>query len=268
MANDSPKKAILVVVLTAVICSTLVSAAVVALRPIQLNNQLLERGRNIMQLTGLLAPDAHPDDDDLLRLFKSLDTRLVDMDAGRFSDAQDPRTFDPVRAANDRELGVAIPQENDRARLGRRSRFKPVYLVWDDGDLSRIILPVRGSGMWSMLRGYIALKPDLNTIAGMTFYEQNETPGLGDQILHEHWLQQWRGRQILDEYGVLAFRVGDGAVEEGSVAARHQVDALTGATVTGNAVTGLIHYWFGPHGYGALLDYLRQHPPVRGESGS
>jgi Na+-transporting NADH:ubiquinone oxidoreductase subunit C len=265
MRKDSPGKAILVVSLTALICSTLVSAAVVVFRPIQLNNQLLERSRNIMQLTGLLAEEPLPDDDEMLALFKSLDSRLIEIDPGHFSDAMDPRTFDDRKAANDPDLGVPIPAQQDLANLGRRSRFKPAYLVWEGDALSRIILPVHGAGMWSTLYGYIALEPDLNTIAGMIFYEQNETPGLGDQILHEHWQQQWRGREIFDDRGVPVFRVGEGAVAEGSEAARHQVDAITGATVTGNAVTALIGYWFGPHGYGAFLDDVREHPPVRPE---
>jgi Na+-transporting NADH:ubiquinone oxidoreductase subunit C len=39
------------------------------------------------------------------------------------------------------------------------------------------------------------------------------------------------------------------------------VDALTGATVTADAVTGLVHYWFGPHGYKLFLEHLRKEPP-------
>ena len=46
-----------------------------------------------------------------------------------------------------------------------------------------------------------------------------------------------------------------------SPAAGHQVDALTGATVTANAVTALLQYWFGPGGYGPLLNRLREQPP-------
>lgn len=262
MHRDSPRKALLVVALTAVVCSTLVSAAVVMLRPIQLNNQLLERSRNIIQLTGLVVEDEMPDDDEVLALFKSLDTRMIAIDQGRFDDSKDPDTFDKRRAANDPELGVRIPSGEDLASLGRRSRFAPVYMVWDGEELDRIILPVRGSGMWSMLYGYIAVDSDLNTIAGMSFYEQNETPGLGDQITHGHWLEQWRGRELFDDLWQPVFRVSEDTVQPGSEAARHQVDALTGATVTGNAVTGLVHYWFGPHGYGPFLAWLRENPPT------
>jgi Na+-transporting NADH:ubiquinone oxidoreductase subunit C len=261
--KDSPQKAILVVFLTALVCSSLVSAAVVLLRPIQLNNQLLDRSRNVMQLTGLLAEAGAPDDDEMLGLYKSLDRRIVNIDAAVFDEVIDPGAFDQRRAADDPDMGASIPPGMDQANLGRRSRYAPVYLVWGESKLDRLILPVRGTGMWSTLRGYIALEPDLNTIAGMTFYEQNETPGLGDQITHEHWLEQWKGRRVYDEQGEPRFRVGEGVVEAGSATALYQVDALTGATVTGNAVTSLVHYWFGPHGYQEFLANLREQPPEK-----
>lgn len=268
MSNDSSLKAILVVLLTAVICSTLVSAAVVVLRPIQLNNQLLDRSRNIMSLTGLLPSGEAPGDEEMLELFKSLDARMVDIDLGRFDDTLDVNSFDMRRAVNDPDLGTSVPASEDRASLGRRSRFATVYMVWDGDELDRIILPVRGAGMWSMLYGYIALESDFSTVAGMTFYEQNETPGLGDQITHAHWLEQWKGKQIYDDAGEAQFNVSEGVVAPGSMHAPFQVDALTGATVTGNAVTGLVRYWFGPHGYKELLDHMREHPPVRTEAES
>jgi len=268
MSNASPRKALLVVILTAVVCSSLVSAAVVILRPIQLDNQMLVRGRNIVQLTGQLSADQVTDDEQVLELFKSLDARLVNLDEARFDDAFDPRFYDMRRAVNDPELGTAVPAELDLASLGRRSRFAPVYLVWRGSELDRIILPVRGAGMWSMMYGYIALEADLNSVAGMTFYEQNETPGLGDQITHEHWLEQWRGREIFNDQGKPVFRVSDDTVRPGSDAVRYEVDALSGATVTANAVTALIRYWFGEHGYGPFLSWLREHPPTPAEEGA
>jgi Na+-transporting NADH:ubiquinone oxidoreductase subunit C len=266
--KDSPKKALLVVFLTALICSSFVSAAVVLLRPIQLNNQLLDRSRNIMQLTGLVSDARELEDDEILELYKTLDSRIVNIGEAGFDQAIDANTYDKRRAVNDPELGVSIPAGLDRANLGRRSRFAPVYFVWTEDELDRMILPVRGAGMWSMLYGYIALESDLNTIAGMTFYEQNETPGLGDQITHGHWLEQWQGRRIYDEQGNPRFRVSEGMVADGSATAGYQVDALTGATVTGNAVTGLMHYWFGSHGYQELLINLREQPPEKPAEGS
>jgi Na+-transporting NADH:ubiquinone oxidoreductase subunit C len=262
-AKDTPLRALLTVLVTAIICSAVVSASVVLLRPIQLNNQLLERSGNIMQLTGLLPAGEAAEDDALLDLFKSLDTRVVNIDEADFDDAIDPYTFDARKAASDPELSVAVPAAQDRAKLGRRSRFKVIYLVWQDDVLDRVILPIRGAGMWSMLYGYVALEPDFNTLAGVIFYEQNETPGLGDQISQDYWERQWQGKQLYDETGEMLFHVAEGPVTPGSAAADYQVDALTGATITANAVTALMQYWFGPNGYGPLLQRLREQAPQR-----
>ncbi len=261
MDNNDPRKAVIVVALVAVICSSLVSAAVVLLRPIHLNNQLLERSRNIMQLTGLVAPGQRLDDEQMLALFKSLDMRIADIDTGGFDDSIDANTFDQRRSAGDPRLAVAVPANQDLAKLGTRSRFATVYLVWEGNALKRIILPIRGAGMWSMLYGYLALEGDMNTIAAASFYEQTETPGLGDQITRPDWLAKWRGRKVYDDLGDPVFAVGPGRIAPDSPAALHRVDALTGATITGDAVTSLVHYWLGPHGFQPLLNQLREQPP-------
>jgi len=258
MNNDSPLKAFLVVLLTALVCSSLVSAAVVVLRPIQLNNKMLEQSRNIMRLTGLLEEGSTPSDEEILELYRGLEVRILDIDRAEFNDELDPLSFDPRRAVNNPDLGVDIPPGQDRASLGRRSRYSPVYFVLKEGELDRLILPVNGSGMWSMIYGYVALESDLNTIAAVTFYEQNETPGLGDQILRPEWQAQWAGRRIYDEVGDLRFAVNYGKVEPGSSTWLYEVDALTGATVTADAVTSMMHYWFGSHGYRNFLDGLRE----------
>ena len=263
MNNDSPQKALLVIFLVALFCSVLVSVATVTLRPIQERTQLVERSANIVRLSGLVEPDAKLSADEILAAVEQVEMRLLDVDNGTFVDDQDPAEFDARAARNDPELGTAIPGELDVASLGRRSRYEVVYLVRDNGDLSRVILPIVGQGMWSTMYGFIALESDLNTIAAVTFYEQKETAGLGDQITRPEWHAQWQGRELFGSGGAVRFRVASGQVEEGSAAARYEVDGLTGATVTGNAVTRTIDYWFGPHGYSKFLTNVGQSSPDR-----
>ena len=250
----------MVVLIVAVVSSALVSGVVTVLRPIQLENQLLERARHVLQLTGLVAADELPGEDRMLEVYRSLDIRMVDLSDGSFEADMDPAGFDARRAADDPERSVAIPPEQDRAGLGRRSRHARVFLVWEDDELRRVILPIHGAGMWSTIYGYLALEPDLNTIAGVTFYEQNETPGIGDKILEPQWRAQWEGRQLFDPRGEFRFDAGPGRIEPGTEAARYKVDALTGATVTVDAVMAMVQYWMGPHGYQPLLDRLRKEP--------
>jgi Na+-transporting NADH:ubiquinone oxidoreductase subunit C len=261
MGKDSPIRALLTVLVTAVVCSFFVSASVVLLRPIQLNNKLLERSGNVLSLTGLLPADGEVADEELLELFKGLDARVVNVDDATLESEFDPYTFDGRRAAADPELSVAVPPGEDIASLGRRSQYKTVYLVWKDGVVDRVVLPIRGAGMWSMIYGYISLESDFNTIAGVKIYEQNETPGLGDQIATPHWQAKWVGKKLYDDQGEMLFRISEGPVKEGASGAEYQIDALTGATVTANAVTAMMRYWFGPNGYRPLLERLREQPP-------
>ena len=60
----------------------------------------------------------------------------------------DAESFDAAAAANDPELGIAVPKELDIGNIQRRSRYAPVYLVRKDNKINQIILPVYGSGLW------------------------------------------------------------------------------------------------------------------------
>jgi len=85
LKNDSPVKAFLVILLTALVCSSLVSAAVVILRPIQLNNQMLDRSRNIIKLTGLVEEGRTPSDEEMLEMYLGMDVRILDIDESVFN---------------------------------------------------------------------------------------------------------------------------------------------------------------------------------------
>jgi Na+-transporting NADH:ubiquinone oxidoreductase subunit C len=263
MNNDSPQKALLVVFLVALVCSVLVSVASIMLKPIQLRNQLVEKSKNVISLTGLMDDTAALSGSAVLDAVNQLDIRVLDIAGGDFASDINAAEFDSRAASNDPDLSIKIPPELDVASLGRRSRYEIVYLVWDGDQLSRIILPIAGQGMWSTIRGYIALENDLNTIAAVSFYEQTETAGLGDQIERPDWQAQWQGRKIYDSQGVYRFRIGPGTITPDSPASAYQVDSLSGATVTSDAVTRIIAYWFGPNGYKPFLETFESRPPAR-----
>jgi Na+-transporting NADH:ubiquinone oxidoreductase subunit C len=253
MDNESPLKAILVVTATALVCSVLVTVTAVTLQPIQRAYQDLERIRFIVRISGVAEGVDEMSELEVIGAFQDLDARIVDLDQGIFDTSFNPDTFDTRNLAADPRFSVAIPAEQDVARLGRRSRLVTVYLVRDDADLQRMILPVYGQGMWSTIYGFLAIESDLNTIADITFYEQGETPGIGDLILRPDWQARWRGRKLYDEQNTLRFNIARGVVRADGLEAVYTVDGLTGATVTTDGVRDLVRYWFGPHGYAMFL---------------
>ena len=254
--RESPLRSLAVLLGVALVCSVLVSLSAIVLRPIQAENERIERYRHIVALSGLT--DGNATDEAVAAAVDRLETRVVNLDSGEFDDGREPEEVDARRAVNDPALSVAIPPEQDLARLGRRSRYEVVFLVRDGARLTRLILPIHGQGMWSTLYGFVALESDLNTVAAVTFYEQAETAGLGDRIEDPAWQARWAGRQLYGRAGEFRFQVAAGSVDDESASALHQVDGLSGATITGNAVTALMRFWFGPHGYEPLLKKLAQ----------
>lgn len=250
--RDSISNTLFVAIGLSLVCSILVASTAIVLKPVQVKNEEEFRQRIILDVAGLMEPGGNIEE-----LFGGVDSRVVNLETGEYSDAVDPSTFDPLMAAGDPELGVAIPPEKDIAGIRRRARYAPVYLVEQEGELEQVILPVYGKGLWSTMLGYLALASDGTTVKGLQFYAHAETPGLGDQIDRPDWRAQWVGKQIFDEGATPKIEVVRGFVQSDSPNAIHQVDGLSGATLTGRGVMHLVQYWTGPDGFGPYLNTLR-----------
>jgi len=111
--------------------------------------------------------------------------------------------------------------------------------------------------------GYLALAGDTNTVAGLSFYEHGETPGLGSDIEEPYFVESWPGKLVRDEQGVLRIGIAPDEVDPGSPTAAYEVDGLTGATRTCNGVTQLLRYWLGEDGFAPFLQRVRVHNEER-----
>jgi Na+-transporting NADH:ubiquinone oxidoreductase subunit C len=253
-APESVPRTLAVAAIVALVCSLLVSTAVYWLRPIQLAYSSVERNRAVLVAAGLIERGTELPERELGDRYRSLEPRLVDLDAGRFvnADASVVAAYDYREAMEDPARRVGIPAEADIGSLGERPALMPVYLLEEGGELERIVLPVYGQGMWSTIHGHVALEGDLATVAEVWFYEHGETPGIGDRIQNPEWLGQWRGKTVFAADGEVALGIGG----EGTPAAS-RIDAITGATITATAVGRLVRYWLGPDAYGPFLANLR-----------
>ncbi|MCC6077225.1 Na(+)-translocating NADH-quinone reductase subunit C [Pseudomonas sp. GCM10022188] len=254
--KESTARTLLVALVVCLVCSVFVAGAAVALKPIQIDNRQLDKQRSILAIAGL--GEAGLSGKQVKALFaERIRMRVVDLQSGRFTDAQDAATFDPLKAAKDPQLSDALPGEQDIASIKRRERFSTVYLVETDGKLDTLILPVRGYGLWSTLHGFLAVKGDLNTVAGFGFYQHAETPGLGGEVDNPKWKALWPGKTLFDEQGAPAVQIIKGTVDPQSPQASHQVDGLAGATLTSKGVHNLLQFWLGRSGFGPFIANLR-----------
>ena len=254
--RESTTRTLMVALVVCLVCSVFVAGAAVALRPIQTENRLLDKQRSILAIAGL--GDASMSSAQVKQVFdEKIEARLVDLETGMYSDAYDPITFDPLASSKDPALSKALPGKEDIASIKRRERYSTVYVVEHDGQLDTLIIPVRGYGLWSTLHGFIAVKGDLNTVAGFGFYEHGETPGLGGEIDNPNWRKLWLDKHLFDSNDKVAIRVIKGNVDQNSPTADYQVDGLAGATLTSNGVTHLVQYWLGENGFGSFIEHLR-----------
>ncbi len=254
--KESTARTLVVALLVCLVCSVFVSGAAVALRPIQLENRQLDKQRSILAIAGL--GEAGMSANQVKALYKErIVAKLVNLETGAYSDEFDANTFDPLVAAKDPELSQALSSGEDIASIKRRERYSVVYIVEENGELDKLIMPVRGYGLWSTLYGFMAVQGDLDTVAGLGFYQHGETPGLGGEVDNPKWRSQWQGKELFNDDGKLAIQVVKGGVDPQSPRADHQVDALAGATLTSNGVNNLLHFWLGENGFGPFIANLR-----------
>lgn len=259
--KDSISRVFLVAFVVCLVCAIVVASAVVALRPVQLENKTLDTNRNILVAAGLYA-----DGIDINATFADkVEPRLVDLRTGVFVNdvpegIKSLKEYDQRVATRQPALSDVIPADEDIASLKRKAHFAKVYLVsGGGGEVEKIVLPISGYGLWSTLYGYLVLGNDYNTVVGITFTDHAETPGLGGEVDNPSWKAQWPGKKVYDDQGEVLVGLKKGGVDPANTMdATHKVDALAGATLTSNGVNRLVQYWMGPEGFGPFLAQLRE----------
>lgn len=106
-----------------------------------------------------------------------------------------------------------------------------------EGGFRAVAAPFAGQGLWGPIRGFLALEPDMRTIRAVTFYDQEETPGLGGEIGSAWFQDQFKGKSIEDAEGNPGLRIVGG----GGASAQNEVDAITGATMTCGKVEEMLN---------------------------
>ncbi len=235
-------KTILVAFILCLFCSAIVSTTAVTLRPMQEMNVEIDKKKNVLRASG----EVFSETDNIIDVFNNIITTVqIDMDTG---------SVVSELSKDDSKIEVEIPRELDVGSLSTRKKYVEIYLKKDSsGKIQNIILPIASKGLWSTMLGFIALESDAKTVTGFSYYKHGETPGLGGEVDNPKWKAQWIGKKVFDENGNPKIDVTKN--NTGSV---HEIDALSGATITGDGVENSMMYWLSAHGYGKFLDKVKQ----------
>lgn len=134
-----------------------------------------------------------------------------------------------------RAFDIDLKAEQAKEKNEGRGAF-PIYIFTKDGK-EGIVIPTRGNGLWGPVYANIALDEDLNTVVGVTFSHESETPGLGAEITTKKFQEPFIGKQILDKNGKV---VSIAVKKHADPAGLHEVDAISGGTMTSNGVSAML----------------------------
>ena len=248
--NDDRVKTFGIALMVAFVCAAVVSTTSVLLRPLQEAHLEAARAARMQAmldtlpgLRGLMEEVGVTD----------LETRMVDLSTGRFAPDIEVADFSATAAASDPATSIAIPPEADVAGIKRRENHAPVYLLERDGALMLLVLPMRATGYQSTISAMLALEPDLRSIAALSITGHGETPGIGSRITDPAFIDRWPGKQVADDSGEIVIKV-----VRGQASGPHEVDAISGATRSSNAIGSMLTFWLGDLGFGPFLDRLEQ----------
>jgi len=274
MARESTRHTFQVALMLCLVCSFVVSLAAVSLRERQQQNREAARNRNVLMAA---FPEELTDEASFPEFFRKrgvagleeffdrfVELHAINLNSGETVVEIDAATYDQLLAARDpqqsSELDLRTQRRRDVAGIKSREDVGCVYLVRGQeagSGYETIVLPIRGYGLWSTLKGFVAIDarslaegPASAQVRGLTYYEHKETPGLGGEVDNPGWKAKWPGKRIFDSKWSVKLKVSR------SPRGEHEVDALTGATITSNAVSNMLAFWLGPDGYGPFLKRL------------
>jgi Na+-transporting NADH:ubiquinone oxidoreductase subunit C len=137
----------------------------------------------------------------------------------------------PVKNIDAESISLAVEEKKAPA-----DRLYPLFIY--KGQKGNIYLTsVRGNGLWDKIWGTIALKDDLNTIVGASFGHVGETPGLGAEIKdNPNFPKAFIGKKLFDNDEYVSVKVIKGASNP-----NHDVDAISGATITSSGVSNMMY---------------------------
>ncbi len=133
---------------------------------------------------------------------------------------------------------IDLKKEETNAKAGK-TRKLPVFIGEKDNK-EFYIIPMRGKGLWDAIWGFVAVDKNM-IVQGVYFDHKGETPGLGANIKQRYFMDDFIGESILNNDNYVGITVAKGNNDPtNETKDDNEVDALAGATITGDGVSAMI----------------------------
>lgn len=229
--TDRNSYTIIFAVIMVVVVGSLLAFAASGLKDKITENKRMEKQQNILYAMGINENDessANFVSTDLVgEMFSKYITHQYIIEGTEAVETKDAYLIDVKK---EKSLHKEIPSK----------RRLPLFVGEKDGETVYVV-PVYGKGLWDAIWGYISVDKDL-VVQGVYFDHKGETPGLGANIKERYFMDDFAGEHLLNESGVFkGITVAKGNADPNNVRKTdNAVDALAGATITGDGVTAMI----------------------------
>lgn len=234
MAIDTDKNSytIIFAIVMVLVVGSILAGLAQGLKPMVQANQRFELQQNILYAMGI-NDNKGPSDvefvstDKVEDLFNKSITKQYVIEGDKVT--EDPQAY-----------MIDIKKEEAKAKEPNYTRRLPLFEGEKDGKAVYVI-PIRGKGLWDAIWGYVTVDKDM-VVQGVFFDHAGETPGLGTGIKERFFMDDFAGEHLLDESGAFkGIKVAKGNADpKNDRKTDHAVDAMAGATITGDGVTAMI----------------------------
>ncbi|MCF2875910.1 MULTISPECIES: Na(+)-translocating NADH-quinone reductase subunit C [unclassified Tenacibaculum] len=200
-----------------------------SLRPMIDGNKRIEKQQNILYAMGV------NENDESSAIFVSKDKV-----AGEFSKYIKKQLViegDKV-TEDDKAYLIDVKKQQTSAKAGNERKL-PLFVGEKDGK-TFYIAPIRGKGLWDAIWGYVAMDANM-VVQGAFFDHKGETPGLGANIKQRYFMDDFIGENLMSNgvfKGITVSKSNNDPKNEDKN--DNEVDAIAGATITGDGVAAMI----------------------------
>ncbi|WP_370391569.1 Na(+)-translocating NADH-quinone reductase subunit C [uncultured Winogradskyella sp.] len=233
MAIDTEKNSYTVIFAIAmvVVVGAILAGLASGLKPLVKANERYEKQQNILYALGVNNNTGAND-------VEFIPTNIVEEEFNKYIKKQYVIQGGEVTEDDEAYL-IDIKKESAKAKNPDYERRLPLFVGEKDGK-EVYIVPVRGKGLWDAIWGYVALDKDM-VVQGVYFDHKGETPGLGAEIKQRYFMDDFTGEKFLDGDVFKGIKVAKGNNDpKNTIKDDHEVDALAGATITGDGVSAML----------------------------
>ena len=229
--TDKNSYTIIFAIIMVLVVGALLAYLASSLKPTITENQRLEKQQNILYAMGVNNNEGNSANfvstEEAPELFE------------KFIKQQLVVKSDGTSAENNEAYLIDVKKEQAKAKAGEERQL-PLFVGEDDKGKTYYIAPIRGKGLWDAIWAYVAMDENM-VVQGAYFDHKGETPGLGANIKQRFFMDDFIGEHLMSDGSFKGINVAKGNADpKNNDKTDNEVDAIAGATITGDGVSAMI----------------------------